>query len=125
MLFASHHLSPGFWLYPILAQMAWISQSFPKLTGLVETCLMVPMKPCFGLSHKFVMLVKSLAPKNRLLAPTRGSVDQQATTRAGIDPGSILNLVGLSGSQGVTSSLKVTVRARGVGVDFFADALAI
>ena len=50
----------------------------------------------------------TLEQKHTLLAPARGSVDQQATRRAETDPGSIVNSSRLSGSQGVTSFLKVT-----------------
>ena len=49
-----------------------------------------------------------LEPKHPLLASTGRSVDQQATRRSRADPGYILNSGRLSGSQGVTPSLKVT-----------------
>lgn len=89
--------------------------------GLPEICLKGPMRPYSESSHEIVLLVESLAPKHMLLASTRGSVNQGAPRRAATDPGSRLNLGHLSGSQGATSSLKATARARGVGWDFFAD----
>ena len=50
----------------------------------------------------------TLEPIHSLLAPTRRSVDQQATRGARSDPRATLNRGRLNGSQGVTPSLKVT-----------------
>ena len=51
----------------------------------------------------------ALEPKHPLLAPTRRSVDQQATGRARTALGVTIDSRRLSGSPGVTSFLKVTV----------------
>ena len=61
-----------------------------------------------GLRGRTPCQSNSLEPEHPLLAPTRRSVDQQATGRERTGPGVNVNAGRLSGSPGVTSFLKVT-----------------
>lgn len=45
-----------------------------------------------------------------LLVPARGGVDQRATRRAGVDPGSSVDTGRLNGCLGVTPILKATAQ---------------
>jgi hypothetical protein len=61
-----------------------------------------------GLRGRTPCQSNSLEPEHPLLAPTRRSVDQQATGRERTGPGVNVYPGRLSGSPGVTSFLKVT-----------------